>query len=364
MAASVTQKAVNAGDTANHVQDTLARVVANAPRSLPMAASVIQKAVNAGDIASHGQDTLAGMVATVPRSLSTAASVMQKAVNAGDTANHVQDTLAGVVATVPRSLPTAASVMQKAANAMDTTTTATDSAGSMAGSLQKLEQMRDRLQKASSSEALDGAGKELDGAELQPRGPEDPVHPETESKVDPIFSHQGQFVDAADKGLSDVDMPHFTRRLEELCKGGHSQVTLDLSNNQFSSVGLRHLVEIIERYPNFVAVLILDGNEFGDEGAVVIAEFARFLVATTTLSLRKTSMSGDGIIPIVKAFCEFGGGALECLDLTGNPVNEEDVKLIVDDVKHLESGPLKVDISVCGLSPDALAGIPRRLVVH
>jgi hypothetical protein len=327
----------NAAQAAKSAVSDTGALVGEIAAVVPGGQKVAQKI---GDVTNKATQALSGDVGNIAGGVpggDTAQRLLQKA---GTAAESVQN-IAGVFGFGP-----AAQANTKGENAAE-------QAGG--GALQKLLQAQKKMKESTQAQTEEPSVTE---------NIEEPVSQETIAKVDVIFERPCQFVNAANLGLNDSDIGYFCRKLVDVGRQLGGRLVLDLSDNQLTPVGLRKIFETLKENPKLIVMLSLSGNNFGQDGAVVIAEHIRFAPFMTRLHLARTSMDGEGLVIILKSLADFGNTSLSSIDFSGNPVTAGDIQSIANETKFLNADVLREKVILSGGQIPQGTEMPMQLKIR
>jgi hypothetical protein len=337
VASAVQQKIQQADAVVNKAAQTV-DVAKGAAQSVTSAADNLRKGNIQQAIADGGKGIQAAgtVVSSVPGT-SAAQNILRKAESTAVQVQHVAGAVGSGVA-VLSGTQTAAAQEEAASDPM-----------------QKLLQTQEQMNAAEQSQSE---------AQVVQESVEEPVSPETIAKVDPIFERPGQFINASNLGLNDSDIRYFCLKLVKLSEQGYDKLSVDLSDNQITSSGVRRIFEISKDNPKLLAMLNMSGNNLGQDGAITIAEFIRFAPVMTRLHLSKTSITGEGMGIILKAVADSGNTTLAHIDFSGNQVSPEHIPLLAEEGKFLETEALRDGMTISGIQIPQGTEIPRFLKIR
>jgi hypothetical protein len=173
------------------------------------------------------------------------------------------------------------------------------------------------------------------------------------SLVDSIFVNQdkiarSKYIDASGLGLTDEYMPYFAERLKNLSQKGIEKLTLNLSGNMVTAVGLVPILETLANNVKVVSILDFSKNRIGDEGAILLANCLQNLAIVNSIILSNTGLTGIGAISILTEIAKKDDSLLELLDLSNNMISNDHWPTLAEKAKSLKHGILEDGINLSG----------------
>jgi hypothetical protein len=171
--------------------------------------------------------------------------------------------------------------------------------------------------------------------------------------VDPILADQdkiakSKYVNAAGFGLTDEHMPYFAKQLKKLSDNGMEKLTLNLSGNAITAVGLASVLEALATHVKLVSVLDFSKNRIGDDGAILLAKCIQRLAIVNSIVLSGTGITGAGALELMTEISLQDDSLLELLDLSNNMITNDYWPLLAEKAKLLKKGVFEDGIDLSG----------------
>ncbi|MDR1234251.1 MAG: hypothetical protein LBJ92_03855 [Holosporales bacterium] len=150
--------------------------------------------------------------------------------------------------------------------------------------------------------------------------------------------------------LSDIDLRGLAMKLTGSPENPSTYGrTLSLTSCGITDAGLRALLEGLKEHPGALAALDLSGNDIGDAGAAVIAEYIPHMPSLRFLILKGTNISENGLLTIIRAIGNAGHNAIQfidCPDLIN--VSEQGIKSIATEMERCPAASFCDGVNISG----------------
>lgn len=161
------------------------------------------------------------------------------------------------------------------------------------------------------------------------------------TKVDSLFSginsiSSGMLLDLSNKALTDEEIAYIaTVKVPLLLKQGIEKITLRLSHNASTNIGLKILLDSLKAAPKLVSMIDYSGNKIGDEGAAAIAETLKNIPLLHTILLSDCGITGNGVLELLSSIAELKDYPYQGLDLSKNNIDPSFAPLIIEKLQAI-----------------------------
>ena len=143
-------------------------------------------------------------------------------------------------------------------------------------------------------------------------------------------------------------------------KAKSNLVCLNTSNNLLEYASVKVLAEELNAGFKSLQVLCLNGNDLGDDGAIILAEGLKFHCSLQELYLSRNKISATGVTALMRYACP-----LVTLGLSFNIIGDDGAREVAHKLKC--KSLMKLDLSKCGIGIDGaealVDSIPSDMIV-